>query len=120
MKFSLIPALVGVAVSSRLRGDCTTGGGPGCIVTLALDKVQPLSPATITTSIGSNGFITAQASAGEMPDYEAAPENQETDVAMRFTITSPALDMPPAPPPLIACSYEQCTTSTTTLNPAFR
>lgn len=118
---NLIVALcVGSVSGSRLRGDCTSGGGAGCIVPLALDPPPQLNPATLTTSIGQNGFPSAQAVNGDMPDAEEGPENAEGDIALRFTISSPQLDMPPAPPLLIACNYEQCTTSTTTPNPAFQ
>ena len=99
-----------------LRGDCTSSG-QNCISPLSLDAPEKLNPATIVTSTNSDGFVTAQAISGDMPN--AGPDTSyngetEEDIALRFTIQSPTLDPPPSAPPLITCDYESCTTSTTT------
>ena len=109
--------LVQAAVGLNLRGDCSSGGGPGCIYPVNLDLPDKLNPATIITTQDNNGFVSAQAVAGDVPDAGQGSDpddDSNDDIATRFTISSPSLQPPPSPPPLITCDYDKCTTSTTT------
>jgi hypothetical protein len=116
-KAAFYALLVAIAGGVKLGGDCTSGGGPGCIQPLSLDMPEELNPTTIVTSTDSNGFVSAQAIAGDIPEvgpetkYEGGESDQ--DIALRFTISSPSLEPPPPPPPMLTCDYDQCTTSTT-------
>ena len=117
MRFFEVLLLVEAVTGNRLRGDCTSGGGVGCIYPISLDLPSKLNPATIITSQDQNGFVSAKAVPGDMPD--AGPDSgfddeSQNDIALRFTISSPSLQPPPSPPPLITCDYDKCTTSTTT------
>jgi hypothetical protein len=120
MKF-LAPAflLASGALGHKLRGDCTSGGGAGCISPVSLDLPDKLNPATIVTTQDQNGFVSAQAIPGDVPDAGPEFDDGETkeDIALRFTISSPSLEPPPAAPQLITCDYDKCTTSTTTTPP---
>jgi hypothetical protein len=117
MKLFLLLAAVPLVSSNRLRrGDCASGGDALCITPLTLDKPDALNPATIVTSVDSNGFVSAQTMNGDIPNVGPDTSyNGDTaeDVALRFTIQSPSLEPPPPPPPMITCDYDSCTTSTT-------
>jgi len=110
-----LTVLVSAVQGMNLRGDCTSGGN--CITPISIDMPSKLNPATIVTNTDNNGFVSAQTIAGDIPDvgketsYNA--DESEQDIALRFTITSPQLEPPPAPPAMITCDYDSCTTSTT-------
>lgn len=120
MKSFLLAALAHLGHGYLRRGDCTSGGGNNCISPVNLEEPEKLAPATIATNTNNQGFVTAEALDGDKPSG-GDQELKETaeDIADRFMVDSPKLEMPPSPPPLIMCEYDQCTTSTTTRNPAF-
>ena len=118
---TILTATTTLAISLR-GGDfgCASATGDGCVKPDMLSVPGLLNPGTIQTSTDSSGFITASQVDGDSPDN--GPDGQPlpattVDPAEMYTIQSPSMEMPPTPPPLIVCSYEQCTTSSTTPMP---
>lgn len=103
------------AAALRLRGDtgCSSSDGASCISPMTVEKPTSLNPATVATSTNANGFVSAEALAGDMPGDDPGPpeSDEEEDMAAMFLVESPQLQMPPTPPPLITCDYDKCTTT---------
>lgn len=115
MRFFVLAVAMSAAAALRLRGDtgCSSSDGTSCISPMTVEKPTSLNPATVATSTNANGFVSAEALAGDMPGDDPGPpeSDEEEDMAAMFLVESPQLQMPPTPPPLITCDYDKCTTT---------